>query len=61
MTRFLFIVGLLLSLTVATHFARVASAEGWGLDEDFSDVDVRNESARRGGRVIVGGGFHGGK
>ena len=61
MTRFFFIVGLVIVLIVATHFGRVGSREGWGLEEDFSDVTVRNGSTRSGGRVYVGGGFHGGK
>jgi hypothetical protein len=61
MTRFLFIVGLLFVLMLATHIGRTGAREGWGLSDDFSNVTVRSGSVRRGGRVYVGGGFHGGK
>ncbi|GEM_PF-2614449 len=61
MTRFFFLSFLLLVLMAATHYSRVASRDGWGLSEEFADVSVRNGSTQRGGRVYVGGGFHGGK
>ena len=61
MKRFFVIVGLLLVLMIGTHLGRVGAREGWGLADDFSDVTIRSGSTRRGGRVYVGGGFHGGK
>ena len=60
MRRFFILTLLLLLLMSATHIGRVAAKDGWGLSQDFSNVTVRAGSAR-GGRVHVGGGFHGGK
>jgi len=61
MIRFFSLAALVLLLMAATHYSRVAARDGWGLDDEFSEVSVRNGSTHRGGRVYVGGGFHGGK